>query len=111
VNFDELNNALGIKQHVEQIRTNVFIQRYKRFLFLPRFYVFNDFYFFSRTFLHNYMADAGDNGSALILATNAQLELLSSTTQLYDTWCRRSIISCLLCLSPSLISRFQCVTR
>jgi len=30
------------------------------------------------------VADAGYNGSALILATNAQLELLSSATQLYD---------------------------
>ena len=29
------------------------------------------------------VADAGDNGSALIFATNAQLELLSSATQLY----------------------------
>jgi len=29
------------------------------------------------------VADAGDNGSALILTTNAQLELLSSATQLY----------------------------
>jgi len=29
------------------------------------------------------VADAGDNGSALIFATNAQLELMSSATQLY----------------------------
>ena len=29
------------------------------------------------------LADAGDNGSALILATDAQLEQLSSSTQLY----------------------------
>jgi len=42
-------------------------------------------------------ADAGDDGSALILATDAQLELLSSSTQLYfdaaftSKWCRRFI--------------------
>ena len=29
------------------------------------------------------VADAGDNSSAIISATNAQLELLSSATQLY----------------------------
>jgi len=38
------------------------------------------------------VADAGDNGSALIFATNAQLELLSSATQLYLTRMRHTAL-------------------
>ena len=38
------------------------------------------------------VADAGDNGSVLILATNAQLELMSSAT-LHSQWCRWFVYS------------------
>jgi len=50
-----------------------------------------------------WVTHAEDNGSALIFATNAQLELLSSATQMYFDATFKVMqtifVSCLLCLS------------